>query len=210
MGVKITKYSFVPMENEQIDTTINLEEEVRSVIHGVVRDCRGKPVKDAVVKLLRAGGTDPCDLIPITHTFTDDCGQFLFGPLTPCKKYVIKVWYFDFHKCTEADDNHKCDDRQKDDDKHRDDDRHKDDDRYMDEDRHKDDDKCKGDDRNKYDERCKGDDKHRDDDRHKDDDKCNGDDRDKYDERHKDDSKHKYDDKYKYDDRPKHGEQRED
>lgn len=96
MGTKIAKYSFVPKENEQIDTVITITEEPRSVIHGVVKDEKGRYVKDAVVKLFRAKECDDhCALKPITHTFTDECGQFIFGPLVPGKKYVIKVWVND-------------------------------------------------------------------------------------------------------------------
>ena len=75
---------------------ITLEEEHRSVIHGVVKDCNGKYIKDAVVKLFRVKqASKDSELKPITHTFTDECGQFLFGPLKPCREYVIKVWVND-------------------------------------------------------------------------------------------------------------------
>lgn len=94
MGNKITKVQFIPGKNEQLETTIMLEKEARSVIHGIVLDQRKCPVQDAVVKLFLMPDKDNCcNLIPITHTFTDECGQFLFGPLPPCKRYVVKVWH---------------------------------------------------------------------------------------------------------------------
>ena len=100
MGAKIATYSFIPKPNEQIDAVICVEEEVRSMIFGVVKDSKGKLVKDAVVKLFRAKDCeDKCLLKPITHTFTDECGQFFFGPLVPGKKYVIKVWVNDVKIC---------------------------------------------------------------------------------------------------------------
>jgi len=34
-----------------------------------------------------------CELIPVTFTFTDECGQFLFGVESE-KDYVIKVFFF--------------------------------------------------------------------------------------------------------------------
>ena len=34
-----------------------------------------------------------CELIPITFTFTDECGQFLFGVESE-KDYVIKVFFY--------------------------------------------------------------------------------------------------------------------
>ncbi|HEX9061052.1 MAG TPA: carboxypeptidase regulatory-like domain-containing protein [Clostridia bacterium] len=106
MGAKIATYSFIPKPNEQIDTVITVEEEVRSMIFGIVKDCRGKLVKDAVVKLFRAKDCDNrCLLQPITHTFTDECGQFFFGPLMPGKKYVVKVWVNDV-KIVKAEENY--------------------------------------------------------------------------------------------------------
>lgn len=96
MGVKIARFSFVPKENEQIDTSITVTEERRSVVHGVVKDKNGKYIKDAVVKLFKSEDcNDKCALKPLTHTFTDDCGQFIFGPLIPHKKYIVKVWVDD-------------------------------------------------------------------------------------------------------------------
>ncbi|HZW83088.1 MAG TPA: hypothetical protein VFF14_06640 [Candidatus Deferrimicrobium sp.] len=94
MGSKLTKVEFIPGQNEQLETTINLQRENRSIIHGVVKDEKNCLIKDAVVKLFEMPNKDNCCvLVPLFHTFTDECGQFLFGPLTPGKRYVIKVWH---------------------------------------------------------------------------------------------------------------------
>lgn len=94
MGYRLVKFEVCPKENEQLELTVRLPEESRSVIHGVVKDCKDKPIKDAVVKLFELiNPCDPCSLKPITHTFTDECGQFIFGPVCPNKKYIIKVWH---------------------------------------------------------------------------------------------------------------------
>ncbi|HSQ87532.1 carboxypeptidase-like regulatory domain-containing protein [Romboutsia sp.] len=90
MGYKLTKFSIVPCENEQIDAVIKVCKEDRSVFYGVVLDECNEPVEDAVVKLLEVN-KDGC-LEPKYHTFTDEDGQFLFGPLDPRVEYVIKVW----------------------------------------------------------------------------------------------------------------------
>jgi hypothetical protein len=99
MGARLTKFEFKPKPNEEIDVVIKVPKETRSALHGVVVDCCGKPVKNAVVKLFLKESTkndnNNCFLRPLTHTFTDECGQFLFGPLSPCKSYVVKVWYSD-------------------------------------------------------------------------------------------------------------------
>lgn len=93
MGYKLASFNFTPGENEQIEAIIKVPKEPRSVILGTVKDCYNKVVKDAVVKLFKDEDChNPCKLEPITHTFTDECGQFLFGPLDPNCKYVIKVW----------------------------------------------------------------------------------------------------------------------
>jgi len=90
MGYKLTKFSIVPCENEQIDAVIKVCKENRSVFYGVVLDECDEPIEDAVVKLLEKD-EDGC-LEPKYHTFTDEDGQFLFGPLNPGVEYVIKVW----------------------------------------------------------------------------------------------------------------------
>lgn len=93
MGYKLASFNFTPCENEQIEAIIKVPKEPRSVIHGIVKDYHNRVVKDAVVKLFKIENTcNPCNVEPITHTFTDECGQFLFGPLDPNCKYVIKVW----------------------------------------------------------------------------------------------------------------------
>lgn len=83
--------------NEEIDLCIVLEEERRAAIHGEVKFPNGKPVEGAVVKLFKKKALkdcyDICDLEPITFTFTDKCGQFLFGVESE-KDYVIKVFYY--------------------------------------------------------------------------------------------------------------------
>ncbi len=93
MGSKLVSLTFRPKENEQIEAIIEVPEEPRSVIHGIVKNHNNKVVKDAVVKLFKMLDPNyPCNLVPLTHTFTDECGQFLFGPLSPHTYYVIKVW----------------------------------------------------------------------------------------------------------------------
>jgi len=96
LGYKLVKFNFKPEENEQIEAIVKIPKEPRSVIHGVVKDSKNKIVKDAVVKLFELPNPGrPCKLVPLTYTFTDECGQFLFGPLCPNKHYVIKVWFTD-------------------------------------------------------------------------------------------------------------------
>ena len=78
---------------KQFDLEITLPEDNRSVIYGVVKDCYQDPVKDAVVKLIEV--VCECgkeERRPVSHTFTDDEGEFVFGPLCPDKDYEIQIW----------------------------------------------------------------------------------------------------------------------
>ncbi|WP_125152978.1 carboxypeptidase-like regulatory domain-containing protein [Clostridium rectalis] len=97
MASKVVKFNFKPCENEQIEAVVKLGEEKRSVIHGIVVDSNNRPIKNAVVKLLMVKNPSGCKptVCAITHTFTDEYGQFLFGPLCPDRCYLIKVWYND-------------------------------------------------------------------------------------------------------------------
>lgn len=77
--------------NQQINAIAKLSRENRNVIFGTVLDDCGQPVADAVVQLLQV--SDNCDYpTPLTHTFTDDNGQFLIGPLCPNTTYMLKIY----------------------------------------------------------------------------------------------------------------------
>ncbi|MDF2686387.1 MAG: hypothetical protein K0S55_1568 [Clostridia bacterium] len=91
MGYKLLETEVRLSPNEEKDLCLELTHENRAAIHGVVRFPDKRPVKDAVVKLFAK--KECCDLIPITFTFTDKCGQFLFG-VESCVDYVIKVFYY--------------------------------------------------------------------------------------------------------------------
>jgi len=74
---------------KQFDLEIKLEEDFRNVIYGVVKDSCNEPIKDAVVKLVEV---TKHERKPVSHTFTDKDGEFVFGPLCPDKKYAINIW----------------------------------------------------------------------------------------------------------------------
>ncbi len=74
---------------KQFDLEINLDEDCRNVIFGVIKDSCHEPVKDAVVKLIEV---TKHGRKPVSHTFTDKEGEFVFGPLCPDKKYAIDIW----------------------------------------------------------------------------------------------------------------------
>ena len=81
---------------KQYDLDIVLPEDERNVIYGVVKNCYKEPVKDAVVKLIEV--VYDCgkeERRPVSHTFTDKEGEFVFGPLCPNKNYAIQIWVDD-------------------------------------------------------------------------------------------------------------------
>ena len=84
----------------QFDLEIRLPEDNRNVIYGVVTDCYGDPVCDAVVKLIEVVcecGKD--ERRPVSHSFTDKDGEFVFGPLCANKSYAIEIWVNQVKHC---------------------------------------------------------------------------------------------------------------
>lgn len=82
---------------KQFDLDITLPEDARDVIYGTVKDMFNEPIKDAVVKLIEIdfGKEGRKNRIPVSHTFTDKYGEFVFGPLCPGKEYAIDIWVND-------------------------------------------------------------------------------------------------------------------
>ena len=81
---------------KQFDIEINLPEDNRNVIYGIIKDNYKEPIRDAVVKLIEVTkeyGKE--ERKPVSHTFTDKEGEFVFGPLCPDKEYTIDIWVND-------------------------------------------------------------------------------------------------------------------
>ena len=78
---------------KQFDLEIKLPEDNRNVIYGVIKDCYGDPIEDAVVKLIEVIYEDKKEeRRPVSHTFTDKEGEFVFGPLCANRYYEVQVW----------------------------------------------------------------------------------------------------------------------
>lgn len=98
MSEQLIKFDASSMGERHIEAKIESGYDERTVIYGVVIDGDNRPVSNAVVKLiLLEDPSDPRSLIPVTHSFTDEYGQFLFGPLPPNNTYLIKVWHDDIY-----------------------------------------------------------------------------------------------------------------
>ena len=77
----------------QYDLDIELPEDNREAIFGTIKDSYGDPISDAVVKLIEVKKDFvKTERKPVTHTFTDKHGNFVFGPLCPKRKYEVEVW----------------------------------------------------------------------------------------------------------------------
>lgn len=74
---------------KQFDLEIRVDEDRRNVVYGIVKNQYNKPIKNAVVKLIEV---TKHDRKPVSHTFTSDDGEFVFGPLCPNKSYAISIW----------------------------------------------------------------------------------------------------------------------
>jgi hypothetical protein len=91
MGFKLftsEEFKVKPNQEVEIVTPIELVEEKRGVIHGIVHK-KGKPAKDCLVKLFKV---ECGNFVGIGFTFTDCFGQFLFPVCDTNCPLVIKVF----------------------------------------------------------------------------------------------------------------------
>lgn len=77
----------------EFDLDIKLPEDNREAIFGTVKNSYGDPIEDAVVKLIEVKKDfGKIERKPVTHTFTDKHGHFVFGPICPKRKYEVEIW----------------------------------------------------------------------------------------------------------------------
>lgn len=80
-------------KGKQYDIEVKVPEDKRNVVFGIVKDEYGDPICDAVVKLIEIEkmlGKE--ERKPVSHTFTNENGEFVFGPLCPDKCYDLQIW----------------------------------------------------------------------------------------------------------------------
>ena len=84
----------VVANGKQFDLDITLPKDSRNVIFGTIRNAYKEPIEDAVVKLIEIKHCKDGkkERLPISHTFTNVAGEFVFGPLCPDKEYAIDFW----------------------------------------------------------------------------------------------------------------------
>ena len=89
----VVKVDGLIASGKQFDIDVNLPKDDRNVVYGVVRNYYKEPVENAVVKLIEVcydHGHE--ERKPVSHTFTNEAGEFVFGPLCPDKFYEINIW----------------------------------------------------------------------------------------------------------------------
>lgn len=74
---------------KQFDLELSIPEDNRAIVSGIIKDSNGCPIQDAVIKLIEV---TKHDRKPVSHTFSNNFGEFVFGPLCPFKSYSIEVW----------------------------------------------------------------------------------------------------------------------
>lgn len=84
----VAKFYFKPAEGEHIETTVKLTQEKAAAVCGTVVDRAGALVDGALVLLFRSGQEKKL----IDRQFTDEEGQFSFGPIEGNVLYLIKVY----------------------------------------------------------------------------------------------------------------------
>ena len=88
---------------KQFDVEIKGQKDNRNVIFGVIKDEYGDPIEDAVVKLIEVDKKmGKKERKPVSHTFTDKEGEFVFGPICPDKKYEIQIWANKVRHCKQC------------------------------------------------------------------------------------------------------------
>lgn len=84
----IAKFYIKPAEGEHIETTVTLEQEKAAAVWGRVRDKSGAAIENALVLLFQPGAVKQL----LDRQFTDEDGQFSFGPIQGDTLYCIKVY----------------------------------------------------------------------------------------------------------------------
>lgn len=90
MNIEMTGF----IENgKQFDIEARIPKDNRNVAFGIIKDEYGDPICDAVVKLIEVERKMGKEIRkPVSHTFTNENGEFVFGPLCPDRDYELQVW----------------------------------------------------------------------------------------------------------------------
>ena len=80
-------------KGKQYDIEVKVPKDNRDAVFGIVKDEYGDPIANAVIKLIEVENfLGKTERKPVSHTFTNEYGEFVFGPLCPDKNYELQIW----------------------------------------------------------------------------------------------------------------------
>ncbi len=78
-----------PSAGEQVQTMVSLHSDTRPALLGTAVNGEGRPISNALVVLTASGLTEPDRVVGTAYT--DEMGQFSFGPLEAGVLYQIRI-----------------------------------------------------------------------------------------------------------------------
>ncbi len=85
-----SSFYFKPAKGEHIQTVVHIQPESRCALQGRLLDSGDRPVEAALALLYRIDGDQAPKLQ--AQCFTDEMGQFTFGPLQPDTLFLIRIY----------------------------------------------------------------------------------------------------------------------
>ena len=80
--------------DEDIELIIHLPKINKTIIDGFVKDKNNKIIRGAFIKLYTVSKKDnSCSSCPLSATYSDRHGYFLFSPINIGKNYLIEIWF---------------------------------------------------------------------------------------------------------------------
>lgn len=89
---KAAQFKIIPDTGVDYEKEFIIRDDNRDIIDGIILDKNNNSVENAVVKLYiinKETNTPEA----VSYTFTDEYGEFVFGPVNFDNNYLIKVWY---------------------------------------------------------------------------------------------------------------------
>lgn len=89
---KPVQFRIEPDIDKDCERKFIVHDDNRDIIDGTILDSNNNAVADAVVKLYIID-KETNGLEAVSYTFTDEYGEFVFGPVNTDNNFLIKVWY---------------------------------------------------------------------------------------------------------------------
>jgi hypothetical protein len=86
------QFRIKPETDKDFERKFIIHDDNRDIIDGIILDSNNNVVADAIVKLYILD-METNNMEAISYTFTDEYGEFVFGPVNTDNNFLIKVWY---------------------------------------------------------------------------------------------------------------------